>query len=125
MTRTITNYQKAYRKKVEGLKIELSAARTDNSRLKSDVRRLRRRKVLHAPSLALGLLGGWLAQRLVVRVVKALRAGASSKQQPAPSAPPAAAAAEPAPAVEPEPAAAPAAEAAAAAVVVPAEAADE
>jgi hypothetical protein len=105
MNRTITNYQKAYRKKVEGLKVELSAARTDNSRLKAEVRRLRRKKVVHVPSLALGLLGGWLTQRFVVRVIEALRSLPSSRQQPAAGA---AAAAAPAAAAGPE-AAAPAA----------------
>jgi hypothetical protein len=100
MNRTITNYQKAYRKKVEGLKVELGAARTDNSRLKAEVRRLRRKKVVHMPSLALGLLGGWLTQKFVARVIEALRSPPSSSQRPAASAAAAAAPAAPAAPVE-------------------------
>lgn len=40
MTRTIQNYQKAYRKKVEGLKTELYTTRADNSHLRKQVRPL-------------------------------------------------------------------------------------
>ncbi|KAF8072864.1 hypothetical protein HT031_000524 [Scenedesmus sp. PABB004] len=54
MNRTIQNYQKAYRKKVEGLKQELSTVRADNTHLRAQVRRLRKKRVLHAPSLAVG-----------------------------------------------------------------------
>lgn len=51
MNRTIQNYQKAYRKKVEGLKQELSSVRADNTHLRGQVRRLRRQRLVHAPSL--------------------------------------------------------------------------
>lgn len=37
MNRTIQNYQKAYRKKVEGLKTELVSTRADNQQLRSQV----------------------------------------------------------------------------------------
>lgn len=37
-TRTIQNYQKAYRKKVEGLKTELKATRNTNDSLRKQVR---------------------------------------------------------------------------------------
>jgi len=37
MNRTIQNYQKAYRKKVEGLKAELVSTRADNNHLRSQV----------------------------------------------------------------------------------------
>lgn len=39
MNRTIQNYQKAYRKKVEGLKTELATTRADNGTLRTRVRR--------------------------------------------------------------------------------------
>lgn len=54
MNRTIQNYQKAYRKKVEGLKQELGTVRADNTHLRSQVRRLRRKRLLHAPSMLVG-----------------------------------------------------------------------
>lgn len=67
MNRTIQNYQKAYRKKVEGLKQELSSVRADNTHLRGQVRRLRRQRLVHAPSLAVGAALCWLATQLVVR----------------------------------------------------------
>jgi uncharacterized coiled-coil DUF342 family protein len=54
MNRTIQNYQKAYRKKVEGLKTELATVRADNGQLKQQVKRLRRKQWTHLPSMALG-----------------------------------------------------------------------
>ncbi|KAF6250911.1 hypothetical protein COO60DRAFT_1565725 [Scenedesmus sp. NREL 46B-D3] len=68
MNRTIQNYQKAYRKKVEGLKQELSTVRADNTHLRSQVRRLRRKRLLHAPSLVLGAAAGFLVTKLVQRL---------------------------------------------------------
>ena len=65
MNRTIQNYQKAYRKKVEGLKQELGTVRADNQHLRSQVRRLRRKRLLHAPSMLVGAGLGLLAQKLV------------------------------------------------------------
>jgi len=64
MNRTIQNYQKAYRKKVEGLKQELGTVRADNQHLRSQVRRLRRKRLLHAPSIVIGAGLGVLAGRL-------------------------------------------------------------
>eukprot|EP00955_Chlamydomonas_euryale_P101861 365377-Chlamydomonas_euryale.AAC.36 len=55
-TRTIQNYQKAYRKKVEGLKTELKTSRTANTRLSKQVKRLKSFKRLHVPSIAVGAL---------------------------------------------------------------------
>lgn len=68
MNRTIQNYQKAYRKKVEGLKQELGTVRADNQHLRSQVRRLRRKRLLHAPSLLVGASIGALAGRLLQRL---------------------------------------------------------
>jgi CRISPR/Cas system CMR subunit Cmr4 (Cas7 group RAMP superfamily) len=68
MNRTIQNYQKAYRKKVEGLKQELTTVRADNSHLRSQVRRLRRKRLLHAPSLAVGAAVCFFATKLVQRL---------------------------------------------------------
>lgn len=73
MNRTIQNYQKAYRKKVEGLKTELTSTRADNSQLRSQVRRLRRRKAVHAPSLFIGGLIGVLAADRIRGAVAAVR----------------------------------------------------
>lgn len=68
MNRTIQNYQKAYRKKVEGLKQELATTRADNTHLRASVRRLRRKRLLHAPSCLLGAGLGYLATRLLAHV---------------------------------------------------------
>jgi uncharacterized membrane-anchored protein YhcB (DUF1043 family) len=68
MNRTIQNYQKAYRKKVEGLKQELATVRADNTHLRSQVRRLRRKRLLHAPSLVVGAAVGFLVTKLVQRL---------------------------------------------------------
>lgn len=65
MNRTIQNYQKAYRKKVEGLKQELGTVRADNQHLRSQVRKLRRKRLLHAPSMVVGTSLGFLAHKLV------------------------------------------------------------
>uniref|UniRef100_A0A383VGQ6 Uncharacterized protein n=1 Tax=Tetradesmus obliquus TaxID=3088 RepID=A0A383VGQ6_TETOB len=68
MNRTIQNYQKAYRKKVEGLKQELTTVRADNTHLRAQVRRLRRKRLLHAPSLAVGAAVCFFATKLVQRL---------------------------------------------------------
>jgi hypothetical protein len=65
MNRTIQNYQKAYRKKVEGLKQELTTVRADNQHLRGQVRRLRRKRLLQAPSVLLGAGLGVLLARAV------------------------------------------------------------
>jgi len=85
MQRTVHNYQKAYRKKVEGLKIELGAARGDAALLRERARRMQRRRLLHAPALALGAAVGWLAAQHGRRALelarerwKKLRAGRPS-----------------------------------------------
>jgi hypothetical protein len=65
MNRTIQNYQKAYRKKVEGLKQELGTVRADNTHLRAQVRRLRRKRLVQAPSLVVGAVLGVLGTRLV------------------------------------------------------------
>ena len=74
MNRTVQNYQKAYRKKVEGLKAELTSVRGDATQLRATVKRLRRRKLAHAPSLAIGGALGWLAAKHLPALLKALRA---------------------------------------------------
>jgi ferric-dicitrate binding protein FerR (iron transport regulator) len=56
--RTIQNYQKAYRKKVEGLKTELKATRNTNEALRRQVRQLKSATRVHIPSLAVGLAVG-------------------------------------------------------------------
>ncbi|KAJ9515840.1 hypothetical protein QJQ45_008724 [Haematococcus lacustris] len=56
--RTIQNYQKAYKKKVEGLKTELKSTRNTNSALRAQVKELKSMTRLHAPSLVAGLLLG-------------------------------------------------------------------
>lgn len=80
MNRTIQNYQKAYRKKVEGLKQELTSTRSDNQHLRSQVRRLRKRRLLHAPSLLVGAAAGVALApalgRLLQRWLKQHSAGA-------------------------------------------------
>eukprot|EP00775_Hariotina_reticulata_P010265 gene10265-10424_t len=76
MNRTIQNYQKAYRKKVEGLKQELSTVRADNQHLRSQVRRLRKKRLVHAPSLAVGGAACFLIVKMVQRI--------KSKQQQQP-----------------------------------------
>ncbi len=53
--RTIQNYQKAYRKKVEGLKTELKATRNTNDALRKQVKDLQSIIRLHIPSILLGL----------------------------------------------------------------------
>jgi hypothetical protein len=73
MNRTIQNYQKAYRKKVEGLKTELISTRADNLQLRSSVRRLRRRQFAHAPSLLIGGVVGVLVADRVKDLVQELR----------------------------------------------------
>jgi hypothetical protein len=73
MNRTIQNYQKAYRKKVEGLKTELTSTRADNQQLRTQVRRLRRRKFVSPPSLAVGALVGVLLADRVKEAARALR----------------------------------------------------
>jgi hypothetical protein len=73
MQRTVHNYQKAYRKKVEGLKVELGSARGDAALLRERVRRLQRRRLLHTPALVLGAALGWLAARHGKRVLEAAR----------------------------------------------------
>jgi hypothetical protein len=59
-TRTIQNYQKAYRKKVEGLKTELRAVRNTNESLRRQVRGLKGILRVHVPSVALGVAAGVL-----------------------------------------------------------------
>ncbi|GBF89156.1 hypothetical protein Rsub_01873 [Raphidocelis subcapitata] len=73
MNRTIQNYQKAYRKKVEGLKTELVSTRADNQQLRSQVRRLRRRKLVHAPSVIVGAAVGVLVADRVKELLRGLR----------------------------------------------------
>jgi hypothetical protein len=68
MNRTIQNYQKAYRKKVEGLKQELSTVRADNQHLRAQVRRLRRKRLLHAPSMLVGACAALAGARLLQRL---------------------------------------------------------
>ncbi len=72
MTRTIQNYQKAYRKKVEGLKEELKTFRADNGHLRTQVRNLRRKKLVSPPSLLIGSAVGYLAGKYLGAVLQRL-----------------------------------------------------
>jgi len=73
MNRTIQNYQKAYRKKVEGLKTELISTRADNQQLRTSVRRLRRNRYVQAPSLVIGGVVGVLVADRVKDLLRRLR----------------------------------------------------
>lgn len=82
MNRTIQNYQKAYRKKVEGLKQELSTTRSDNTHLRTQVRRLRKKRLLHAPSIMVGAAVGFCANRLL-QLLRQRKQERQQNQQPA------------------------------------------
>lgn len=56
--KVIQNYQKAYRKKVEGLKTELKATRNTIDLLRGQVKDLKKVTRVHIPSLAVGVLAG-------------------------------------------------------------------
>jgi hypothetical protein len=73
MNRTIQNYQKAYRKKVEGLKTELHSTRADNAQLRGQVRRLRRAQYASIPSLAIGVAAGVLGADRIRAGLRALK----------------------------------------------------
>lgn len=94
MNRTIQNYQKAYRKKVEGLKQELSTTRSDNTHLRSQVRRLRKKRLLHAPSLLVGAAVGFFATKLLQIVRRAKKQPEQQKTSEPAAAPAPASAAE-------------------------------
>ena len=74
MNRTIQNYQKAYRKKVEGLKTELNSVRADNQHLKKQVKSLRRKRLTHLPSLLIGAGLSFLINKVVQQVLQHQRA---------------------------------------------------
>lgn len=83
MTRAVQNYQKAYRKKVDGLKLELRTTRSECKSLRASVDRLRRRGRIHAPSLLLGGLAGALLRshiHTVIAAVQRLKARLSSRR---------------------------------------------
>ncbi len=67
-TRTVQNYQKAYRKKVEGLKAELKSTRSSNTQLQRQVKDLKGFKRVHLPSLAVGVLAGGLLRYVWTRL---------------------------------------------------------
>jgi hypothetical protein len=69
MNRTIQNYQKAYRKKVEGLKTEISSVRADNQHLKKQVKSLRRKRLTHLPSLVIGAGLSFLISKVVQQLL--------------------------------------------------------
>eukprot|EP00877_Chromochloris_zofingiensis_P011044 jgi/Chrzof1/6193/Cz17g15020.t1 len=81
MNRTIQNYQKAYRKKVEGLKAELGNVRSDNQQLKTQVKKLRRSKLVSAPSLLVGGALGFLIGKYASRLLRRLQRRAPSDNQ--------------------------------------------
>lgn len=56
--RTIQNYQKAFRKKVEGLKVELKSSRSDTRKLQKKVNQLSSWTRVHIPSLLAGAVFG-------------------------------------------------------------------
>lgn len=83
-TRTIQNYQKAYRKKVEGLKTELKTTRTANAKLTKQVKGLRRWTRFHVPSMAVGMAVGAAAFHLYNVLIKnrrAKRAAAAAEEE--------------------------------------------
>jgi hypothetical protein len=80
-TRTIQNFQKAYRKKVEGLKSELKTTRSANSRLSKQVQQLRSLSRIHVPSLIIGCISGALTLRLLSHFLK--RKQSTDKLEPA------------------------------------------
>lgn len=94
MTRTIQNYQKAYRKKVEGLKVELTSSRAEAKALKAQVDRLKSPTRLHVPSLAVGAAVAAIA----TKIVSLLRRRGGKAEAAAPGAAAAAAAPQAAPA---------------------------
>eukprot|EP00798_Chlamydomonas_sp_ICE-L_P022902 gene22902-30078_t len=62
--RTLANYQKAYRKKVDSVKIELLTTRNQVKSLKGQVLSLKRWSRMHLPSLAAGILLSLLVKKL-------------------------------------------------------------
>lgn len=68
--RTLQNYQKAYRKKVEGLKTELLSTRGQVTSLEKRVDKLQGLAHVHLPSAAAGLLLGALAMRFAGRAAR-------------------------------------------------------
>lgn len=90
MNRTILNYQKAYRKKVEGLKQELKTTRAEKEQLHSQIQRLKGLANVHLPSLATGALLSVLATKLI----KMLRKRRPTSGQPHSTSPAPAAAAD-------------------------------
>lgn len=69
-TRTIQNYQKAYRKKVQGLKTELISTRASVTKLNKKVTALNSFKRIHLPSLIIGVAVGFLAKKLLGTFLK-------------------------------------------------------
>lgn len=63
-TRTVMNYQKAHRKKIDALRTELRASRSQTEQLQMQVRRLRSIVRIHLPSVAVGAALGLVGQRL-------------------------------------------------------------
>lgn len=58
------NYQKAHRKKIDALRTELRASRSQTEQLQKQVRQLRSIARVHFPSLLLGAACGLVGQRL-------------------------------------------------------------
>lgn len=66
--RTITNYQKAYRKKVDGLRAELKSSRSTADRLQARVDDLQSPLRVHLPSLLLGAAVAAAGRLLLTRL---------------------------------------------------------
>eukprot|EP00197_Chlamydomonas_leiostraca_P002504 CAMPEP_0202857276 /NCGR_PEP_ID=MMETSP1391-20130828/283_1 /ASSEMBLY_ACC=CAM_ASM_000867 /TAXON_ID=1034604 /ORGANISM="Chlamydomonas leiostraca, Strain SAG 11-49" /LENGTH=127 /DNA_ID=CAMNT_0049536061 /DNA_START=12 /DNA_END=395 /DNA_ORIENTATION=+ len=73
--RTIQNYQKAYRKKVEGLKTELQAVRNTNASLRKQVKRLKSVVRVHVPSVVVGVVAGALVRNYWPSIKKLFQRG--------------------------------------------------
>lgn len=70
--RTIQNYQKAYRKKVEGLKVELKSTRNEKAALQKQVKQLKSIYRVHVPSMAVGALIGIFAKSYIIPALNSI-----------------------------------------------------
>ena len=78
-TRTIQNYQKAFRKKVEGMKVELKSVRSTNEALRKQVRRLKSPARVYLPGIGIGVVLGITAQPLWRWFKKHMQRGSRSQ----------------------------------------------
>ncbi|KAF5829058.1 hypothetical protein DUNSADRAFT_16629 [Dunaliella salina] len=90
-SRTIQNYQKAFRKKVEGMKVELKSVRNTNDALRRQVKRLKSPGRTLIPGMVIGLVvgaaGNALFRRLRHKKAKEGESSSSQEQEAAAPAP--------------------------------------